>query len=395
MPDEKIFLSFSAASPSAIRIAQILLSIKHLVLMLVLFLSSTTCFAAVDQNFPFVWHVRVDGNDSYEGHSYQTGLATINAALAASADGDTIYLWPGNYNETVDLDAHNKALTLIGMSRSASRITHSSNTFGIKLENGCVIKNLSVILTGSPGNGSLTQAVVGTNKINCTIEDCDINGIYDGLYMGGTVKPVIKNCRIFAGYDALYLAGATDFLVDNCTLEVSNSYSTTTDMRALIFYNKSRGVCRNICIYVDRKDAGSVTTRTTGIEFLGGVSTMVVVENFTISVTAGANVEGDVYGVYTHRTGGKIILSNGVVSTVATGSGNKADICNLNSIGTIAVQNVIYSNASGAITQGGTGWGEAVTRYADPNDFMSKMTKYLIILSGYNRTPNIIPTIGN
>ncbi len=372
---------------------------KRLALISGFVLFSTCCFASVDQNLPFVWHVRVDGDDSYEGHSYQTGLATINAAVAASADGDTIYIWPGDYNETVDLDTHNKALTLIGISRSASRITHANNAAGIKLENGCVIKNLSVILTGPPGNGSSTQAVVGASKRNCTIEDCDIKGTYDGLYMGDAVKPIIKNCRISAGFDALYLAGATDFLVDNCTIEVSNSYSTETPMRALIFFNNSRGVCRNLCISVDRKDAGVASARTAGIEFFGGISMMVVVENFTINVTAGANVAGDVYGVYSSQmgrlTGGKITLSNGIISAVTSGSGKSRGIYNLNSAGTIAVQNVIYSDTSGAVTQGGSGWGEAVSHYADPNDYLSKITKYLIILSGYNKMPSTVPTIGN
>jgi parallel beta-helix repeat protein len=370
-----------------------------LILVLVLSSSSSPCIAAIDQNFPNVWHVRVDGDDSYEGHSYQTGLATVMTAVAAASDGDTIYIWPGDYNETVDLDAHNKALTLIGISRSASKITHGKNAAGIKLEDGCVIKNLSVILTGPPGNGILTQAIIGLNKRNCIVEDCDISGTYDGLYLGGAVKPIIKNCRISSGFDALFLAGATDFLVDNCTLEVSNSYSTETPMRALIFFDNSRGVCRNICISVNRKDAGVASVRATGIEYCGGTSMMVVVENFTVNVTAGANVAGDAYGVYSSQigrtTGGKIILSNGIISAVTSGSGKSMDICNLSSTGTIAAQNIIYSSDSGAITQGGSGFGEAITRYADPNGFMSKMTKYLIILSGYNKAPNIVPSIGN
>jgi hypothetical protein len=399
MFDEKIILSSSAANPSVFQAAQIIFNRgfnrKQLVLMLVFILLSTSCFAAVDQNFPFVWHIRVDGNDSYEGHSYQTGLATINEAVAAASDGDTIYIWPGDYNETVDLDAQNKSLTLIGISRSASRITHSNNAAGIKLEDGCVIKNLSVILTGPTGNGPYTKAITGANKINCTIEDCDIKGTYDGLYMAYAVKPVIRNCRISSGYDALFLGKSKDFLVDNCTLEVSDSYSTETPMRGLVFYDNSMGVCRNICISVVRKDAGSASARTTGIDIASGISTMVVVENFTINVTAGKNVAGNVYGVYTPSSGGKLVLSKGVISTATAGPGNALDIYNTNSAATIAVQDIIYSSASGAIAQGGSGFGEAVTHYADPNGFMSKMTKYLIILSGYNKAPNNIPTIGN
>ncbi len=399
MFDEKIILSSMAAIPSVFRrFANPCRQKGHVILILAFVLLSTPCFAAVDQNLPNAWHVRVDGDDNNEGHSYQTGLATINAAVAASADGDTIYIWPGDYNETVDLDASNKALTLIGMSRSASRITHYNNSPGIKLGNGCVIKNLSVILTGPPGNGPYTQAVVGISKSNCTIEDCDITGAYDGLHMPYAVKPIIKNCRISSGYDALFLGGATDFLVDNCILEVSNSYSTITPMRALIFYNNSRGVCRDVCIFVYRNDAGAASAMTSGIEFLGGTSTvavvgnftgisaMVVVENFTISVSAGKNVAGNVYGVYINKTGGNIILSNGVISAATTGSGSSTDIYNLNSTGTIAVQNIIYSNTSGAITQGGSGWSEAVTHYADPNYLLTNITKY-IMFSGYNKVP--------
>jgi parallel beta-helix repeat protein len=355
-------------------------TINRFAIMLALLICSS-CLAAIDQNLPFIWHVRVDGDDGGEGHSYQTGLASINAAVDAAADGDTIYIWPGDYPETIDLDARNKALTLIGISRSASRITHGNNAKGIKLENGCTIKNLSVILTCPPGVGYAAQAVVGMNKINCTIEDCDISGTFDGLYLNGAVKPIIKNCRISSGYDALYLVGSKDFLVDNCTLEVTNSFSTSTLMRALVFYNNSRGVCRNICINVNRADAGLEGMRSDGIEFAGGNSAMVVVENFTINVTAGKNVAGDVYGVYTHRTGGKIVLSNGIISTSTAGTGKAIDIYNLNSLGTIAVQNIIYSSASGALAPGGSEWGKVVTYHADPNGFLTRILKNIELLT--------------
>jgi hypothetical protein len=53
------------------------------------------------------------------------------------------------------------------------------------------------------------------------------------------------------------------------------------------------------------------------------------------------------------------------------------------------------SKISGAIVEGSSGLANTITHYSDPNGFMSKMTKYLIILSGYNKTMTTIPIIGN
>ena len=78
MFDEKIILSSPAAIPSVFRhFASPCCQKGYVILILTFVLSSTSCFASVDQNLPYVWHVRADGDDNNEGHSYQTGLATI------------------------------------------------------------------------------------------------------------------------------------------------------------------------------------------------------------------------------------------------------------------------------------------------------------------------------
>lgn len=179
MFDKKIILSSPAVSSFAFHIAQILfgrvLNMKRLVLVFGFVLFSTCSFASVDQNLPYVWHVRIDGDDSSEGHSYQTGLATIRAAVEAadSNAGDVIYVWPGTYLESGVTIALDPNMTLCAPEGCKARIEQDVNTVPtITLATGTRLKNLEIFHTNTNEFPSTNRAIYAVSANDVTIEKC-------------------------------------------------------------------------------------------------------------------------------------------------------------------------------------------------------------------------------
>lgn len=76
---------------------------------------------------------------------------TIQSAVDAASSGDTIFIFPGTYNEAVECRTTGKFLRLIGMSRDSVVLTHSgSNYYYPPLEIGeGIVENMTIKTTGS------------------------------------------------------------------------------------------------------------------------------------------------------------------------------------------------------------------------------------------------------
>jgi len=70
------------------------------------------------ENSDYTIHVDdANGNDGNDGKSFANAKKTISSAVTAVPDGGTIIVWPGTYNEKVDIAAAAKSITLVGTNR--------------------------------------------------------------------------------------------------------------------------------------------------------------------------------------------------------------------------------------------------------------------------------------
>jgi len=175
-----------------------------------------------------VFHVAKSGNDGNGGlaQQYPVALAadaklTVGGALAAAAAGDTIVVWPGEYDEAVDASA--KSIQLIGAHRTKSIITNAgANT--VKVDIGSLVQNITI------KNTDAGKAL--TVEDECRVIDCTVlsTGI-DAVYGPGAKRLTIKGCYIYCRYDALFI-GRDAYIADSL-IATDGAYTGTGVARAI------------------------------------------------------------------------------------------------------------------------------------------------------------------
>jgi len=349
-----------------------------------------------------VWHVAKSGSDSNSGHAgqYPVNLAndaklTIGAAVSAAASGDTIIIWPGDYNEYVFVAS--KTLTLIGTSRKKTKIISPDTNAGIKFNTGTgsVVRNLSV--------EALTSGAVGINIDNNSdgviIDGVDVSASFDGITCTSRNDVRISNSTFKGKYDGGNWNGASRLLVDNCIFYTDGTYGTSSPARGM-YLAGCYGVIRNSIFWAERADSSS--------QDCGGIATVsasraanLVFENCIFYGKNGANNTGQcfgakldyandkivfancvfavpankgyIYGVFTNKAGAVALLKNCIIS--ASASGSPTELYDLkDAIGSIIVAGCGYSTSNGVITQQGEGWASGLATALFTNGLANKLT---------------------
>lgn len=76
---------------------------------------------------------------------------TIQAAVNAANDGDTIFIFPGTYTEAVDCASRNKFIRIVGFSRDSVVLTHSGSDYyypPLEIGKG-IVENMTIAVTGT------------------------------------------------------------------------------------------------------------------------------------------------------------------------------------------------------------------------------------------------------
>jgi hypothetical protein len=201
-----------------------------------------------------VFHVSKAGNDANGGlaQQYPIDLAadsklTIAGAIAVAIDGDTIIIWPGTYDEQVDLLTTEIAINLIGTNREKCIITQNTANPAVKLYAGSTMKNLRVTQAGAG------MVVNGDGQDMCQVINCSIVGgdsAIDGLYLSGAKRCIVKDCYIKSGYDALYIK--SDAYVENCIIVTNGLVSGSGLARAVAISDTQQRARIYNCIIVAR-----------------------------------------------------------------------------------------------------------------------------------------------
>jgi len=301
-----------------------------------------------------IWHVAKTGSDNNNGHSYEYAKLTIGAAVTASASGDKIIIWPGDYDETVDLATAGKSLTLEGISRQLSRIirTGSSQTC-ICLENNTTLKNLAVSATSTGCIG-----IQGIAKNHIVFEGCDLTGTLDVMTLAASCADILmKNCILKGTYDVFVFNGGSRIIVEDSIFYTDGTYATAVNIRAVLGYGDSDAIFNNCSFVVSRNNS-------TAAQYIAGVVgytlSQITLNNCSIKISAVTPDAGGVYGIYAKDADSKVVVNNCSIVTSTTGTGTAYDL--YNSAGKICVSSSYYDPAkvSGTIIEGGGGFAAAL-----------------------------------
>lgn len=140
-----------------------------------------------------VLHVSKNGRDSNNGRSPSKAFATIDKAIEAAADGDTILVWPGEYVEEISFMG--KAITVRSAADAAVLIgANYACTFSMGENCDSVLANF--VITGCGRSGIFCDGSSPTLK-NLTIVDNQT-----GILAYGGANPQITNCILWKNTDA-------------------------------------------------------------------------------------------------------------------------------------------------------------------------------------------------
>ena len=171
-----------------------------------------------------------------------TKYETLEAALAAAQDGDTITLLSDiSLDQTLTID---KTVTIESAAGSAftikagpSMVATSFNSMALlNIKNaGVSLKNLTL-----DGNAQSGMTLIWTNQATgLTLDTCTLknsrNAIYAGTYNGGTVK--INNCSIIAQIYAINGSGMDKIEVTDSKLYGWTSFNSTNAAAEALFRN--------------------------------------------------------------------------------------------------------------------------------------------------------------
>ncbi|HPR18466.1 MAG TPA: hypothetical protein PLD62_09500, partial [Candidatus Cloacimonadota bacterium] len=127
--------------------------------------------------FSTTWQIKQDGTGDF---------TIIQAGIAASADSDTVLVYPGTYYENLNMNEKNIVLASLELITGNSQYIGSTIIDGQRLSScieiqyveigstiqGFTIRNgLGIDYAASSGGGIFVQCVENTNIINCVISD--------------------------------------------------------------------------------------------------------------------------------------------------------------------------------------------------------------------------------
>ena len=149
-------------------------------LLIVLTLIGTLLITSVTA-YPIIENTTVpirSGTTHYVGGAGPGNHTTIAHAILNATDGDTIYVYPGIYKETLTLD---KQLTLIGHDTATTKIQSNTTTLTITADN-CTIAQFT-ISGGSKG-------IYLTNARHTTITENHVSGCTRGITIEALIVTV-------------------------------------------------------------------------------------------------------------------------------------------------------------------------------------------------------------
>lgn len=253
-------------------------------------------------------YVAANGDDANAGVHQNNPLATIKAALTQAVSGDTIFVYPGTYEEIFPLTVP-AGVTVKGSGIRAVKIVPTTETRyndAVLLNGDTTVEDLTVADFFSNGNFfEILSASSGTASVNVGTAP------FAHTYVSGGTVTFTGNLTYPAAPSTIYTTTASS--VGSLTINVGTvGFAHTYVSGGTVTFNENTYNVTN-----------AVYTHTTGVLVIthegsdAGTSTNVTLENLVFScVDATANITG---ATYTHTTGNLVITHDGgnIASTSA------------------------------------------------------------------------------
>ncbi len=252
----------------------------------------------------------VDDDGGWADHS------SIQDAINASSDGDTIYVFNGTYLENVLV---NKSLSLIGNGSSNTIVnaTGSGITLNITADN----VNLSHLQITGSGSAYLDSGILLTSVENCTIVNCNIswNG-GDGIFLNSSSNfNTVEYNLIGSNTDSgIFQKGSNNNSISNNVVTHNNvGIYLKRDSNTTVIENNSVssnyfGIYLDASTYNTIKDNNASANSDLGIKL---ISTFSVKTNYSRSSDNNIIKDNDLtsngrYGIYLRYIFGPNSISN-------------------------------------------------------------------------------------
>jgi hypothetical protein len=169
-----------------------------------------------------IYYVRLDGNNSNAGTGYETtnAWATLAKAVSVVSAGDTVYIAPGNYRESITIatsgtlgsviswNGDSSAFNFVDLKPGYVRITGLSvgETGGSQVVINLNSKNYNefnnLIIDGTQSNDA-TAATVANGFTGTVFRKCILTGSYIAL-SGNSARTTAYDCVFLNGYYGVY-----------------------------------------------------------------------------------------------------------------------------------------------------------------------------------------------
>lgn len=235
-----------------------------------------------------------NGSDSNTGlDTWANAKATIQAAITAASQGDTIYIAPvevsagdtdpGSYSENLVIAPAKAYLSLIGVPRGRTQgglpqlkvgATTTSPLLTIRAP-GCTIRNLGFNGNGGTGGGILFDEVTSTGQAwgtaieNCHFKNCvgttatnaATGGAIQWPSAGGAWQILIKGCRFYKNVGDVVLKGTgssipQDVVIEDC---IFSGPAASVDCNIYAAGDGFNGVSIRNCQFQQKPAIGSGT----------------------------------------------------------------------------------------------------------------------------------------
>lgn len=229
-----------------------------------------------------VYYAGVGGNDGNAGTSWGARKLTIQAAVnLATTAGDTVYVGPGTYRETVTMGTSGSAgnvISLIGDYTGANtsgtkgvvRITGSNDDLtGTRLQCIVISSKNYITITGFICDGAANENIGITTGTYITVDGCfvDANGVnnYVGIWVQGASNNItISRCYIKSGERGVGLDFRHSANVDNAANVVKNCiFSGAIETFACLNVQKVGGITVSNCSFSHGLYGVRITTAVT------------------------------------------------------------------------------------------------------------------------------------
>jgi hypothetical protein len=279
-----------------------------------------------------IWYVDdAAGSDTNDGHSIDTALLTVGAAVTAAVDGDTIIVLAGSYAETV---AVSKSLTLIGTGTDTV-ITGATSAVTVTADS-VELHKLRLVSTGSnPGIDATAEHAF------LKVHDVEIQSTADWCIEGSSSNNTswdIQRCELASSYSGIKFGGGgvakisdVNFILDGTSASGVNVVGI--EVVTVGGIPKGRATITNCLLRLRRVETGA-GEGCIGVLCTDTSSFVSVVDSYIQAQLTGAAI-GNCFGI----RGDTVSVRGCQILTLTGGAGL---IYDLSSSDTIVATNTVY-----------------------------------------------------